>query len=70
LESEGRSVIAVCGLVCGECDIHEAANDPELVQEIADWLSDKMGRETDLGSIRCEGCRGPGRGIGLPTAGY
>jgi hypothetical protein len=52
-------VIAVCGLVCGECKIHKATNNPELAQEIADWLNGKTGREVDLASIRCEGCRGP-----------
>jgi hypothetical protein len=34
-------------------------HDPEFAQEIADWFSDETGREIDLGSIRCEGCRGP-----------
>jgi hypothetical protein len=52
-------VIAVCGLVCGECRIHNATNSPELAQEIADWLSDETDTEVDVGSIRCEGCRGP-----------
>jgi hypothetical protein len=46
-------------LLFGECDIREAANDPELAQEIADWFSDEIGREVELGSIRCEGCRDP-----------
>jgi hypothetical protein len=52
-------LIAGCGLVCGECDIQQALNDPRLAQEIADWLSDKTGKEVDPGTIRCEGCRGP-----------
>jgi hypothetical protein len=51
--------VAVCGLVCEECDIRQAPSDTKLAQEIADWFRTSRGKEVDPGSIRCEGCRGP-----------
>jgi hypothetical protein len=41
-----NQLIAVCGLNCKECDIFHAPSNPEIAQEIVDWL--KKERDTKM----------------------
>jgi putative nucleotidyltransferase with HDIG domain len=51
-------MIAVCGLLCSECDIRKAASDPETAQRIADWFQEERSVEVDPSDVHCDGCRG------------
>ncbi|RLD17919.1 MAG: hypothetical protein DRI33_04660 [Caldiserica bacterium] len=57
MEQENQ-MIAVCGLDCSGCDIFKAANNPEIAQEIVDWLKKERDTEVKIEDIRCLGCRG------------
>ncbi|OYD15048.1 hypothetical protein CH333_06665 [candidate division WOR-3 bacterium JGI_Cruoil_03_44_89] len=53
-----NQMVAVCGLDCGECDIHQASNNPEIARQIVDWFKKERDIEVKLEDIRCSGCKG------------
>ena len=53
-----NQMIAVCGLVCSECDIFRALNNPEIAQKIVDWFKEERDTEIKIEDIRCLGCKG------------
>lgn len=52
------SMIAVCGIRCGECDIYRASNDLRIAKRVADWFKRARNVEIRLEDVRCTGCRG------------
>lgn len=56
--NKDNQMVAVCGLDCGECDIHQASNNPEIARQIVDWFKKERDIEVKLEDIRCLGCRG------------
>lgn len=50
-------IIAVCGIVCDDCLIFKAPNDPESMQKVIDWLKREKGEDVKPEQIRCLGCR-------------
>lgn len=57
MEKENQ-MIAVCGLVCSECDIFEATSNAETAQKIVDWFKKEKDMEVKIEEIRCLGCKG------------
>ena len=55
---EKNKGIAVCGLMCHQCDIFQASSDPVRAQQIADWFKKERGEDVRIEEIRCSGCRG------------
>ncbi len=53
-----NQMIAVCGLVCGGCDILEATNDPKVAQGIADCFKKERNEQVKIEDIHCSGCKG------------
>lgn len=53
-----NGLIAICGLNCGDCDIYQAGNEPELARRISDWYKRERKRDVPLAAIRCFGCIG------------
>jgi hypothetical protein len=51
-------MIAVCGIICDECLIFKAPNDPESAQKVVDWLKREKGEDVKPEQISCMGCRG------------
>jgi hypothetical protein len=51
-------MIAACGLDCTECDIYQAADNPEIANRIVDWFSRERGIEVKPEDVHCEGCKG------------
>jgi putative nucleotidyltransferase with HDIG domain len=51
-------MIAVCGLLCEECDIHKAVSDRVTAQRVADWFKAERGVDVAADDVRCDGCRG------------
>jgi hypothetical protein len=52
-----KEMIAVCGLECHTCDIREAAHDPRIAQEIADWFKKELNQDVKPEDIHCMGCK-------------
>jgi hypothetical protein len=50
-------MIAACGLDCTECDIFQAADNPEIAQRIVDWFARERGIEVKPEDVHCEGCK-------------
>lgn len=50
--------IAVCGLICAECDILLAKDDLEIAKRISKWFYENRDVEIPTEKIRCDGCRG------------
>ncbi|RKZ33641.1 hypothetical protein DRQ33_03845 [bacterium] len=53
-----NQIIAVCGLICSECDIFRASENPQIAQDIAKWFKTEQGKDINIENIRCDGCRG------------
>jgi len=51
-------MIGACGLICDECSIFQASNNPKIAQQIVDWLKSEMNIEVRKEDIRCSGCKG------------
>ena len=51
-------MIGACGLLCNECDILKAKDNPEIAQKIADWFKKERDIEVKIEDIRCSGCKG------------
>lgn len=52
-----KKIMAVCGILCNECDIFKASSDPEKAQKIIDWFK-KNNRDVKPEDIVCLTCRG------------
>lgn len=55
--SKNGEMIAVCGLLCHDCDIRQATEDPKVAQKIADWFKRERKEDIKPKDIRCLGCR-------------
>ena len=55
------TLVGVCGLYCGECEVYVAFSEGDLEkqEEIAESISRQFGAEVDSEQIICGGCRGP-----------
>jgi putative nucleotidyltransferase with HDIG domain len=51
-------VIAACGLICDECDIHRATSDARVAEDMAAWFREEQSLTVAAEEIRCEGCKG------------
>lgn len=54
---ESERIIAVCGLICSECDEFLASSDLEKAQRISDWYK-KRNIDVKPEDIICLACRG------------
>ncbi|MFX1574840.1 MAG: DUF3795 domain-containing protein [Promethearchaeota archaeon] len=48
--------IAVCGLVCSECKIYNAPNDPEIAEELVNIFKGQW-ENVKMEDFHCNGCR-------------
>jgi len=55
------TLVGVCGLYCGECEIYVAFSEGDLDrrEEIAESISRRFSAEVGPEQIMCGGCRGP-----------
>jgi hypothetical protein len=55
------TLVGVCGLYCGECEVYVAFSEGDLdkQEEIAEFISLQFGAEVGPEQIMCGGCRGP-----------
>jgi hypothetical protein len=55
------TLVGVCGLYCGECDVYVAFSegDTDKQEEIAASISRQFNTEVGAEQIMCGGCRGP-----------
>ena len=56
--SREKRILAACGLVCNECDIFLAENDPQLAREIVDWFQKERNLDLKVEQVGCSGCKG------------
>ncbi|MGQ9706647.1 MAG: DUF3795 domain-containing protein [bacterium] len=54
---ESKRIMAVCGIICNECDIFKATENPEIAERIQEWFKKKE-KEVRIEEICCLGCRG------------
>jgi len=54
---ESERIIAVCGLICNDCDIFKATENPQIAERIQEWFG-KRGKEVRIEDICCDGCKG------------
>jgi len=52
-----KQIIGVCGLICSECRIYNAPNDPEIAKELVDHFNG-MWENVKPEDFHCSGCRG------------
>lgn len=55
---EHERLIAACGLDCTDCDMRQAATNPELQRKIVTWFKEKRDRDVKPEAIRCTWCKG------------
>ena len=55
-------LVACCGLDCGACDMRQAAGNPAMQREFAQWFRDNLGRDVAPSDIGCTWCRGEREG--------
>lgn len=53
-----NQMIAVCGIDCNMCDIHEAPDNPKVAQEIVDWFKKERNEDVKIEDLHCSGCKG------------
>lgn len=55
------TLVGVCGLYCGECEVYVAFSEGDLErqEEIAESISRQFDTEVGPEQIMCGGCRGP-----------
>jgi len=55
------TLVGVCGLYCGECEVYVAFSEGDLErqEEIAGSISRQFNTEVGAEQIMCGGCRGP-----------
>jgi len=51
-------MIGACGLDCGQCDIRQAKDDPELAQHVVDWFKEELAVDVKPEDLRCDWCKG------------
>jgi len=51
-----EKLIAVCGLVCSDCKIHKAPNNPELAKELVKYFEGQW-ENVKMDDFHCNGCR-------------
>ncbi|MFX1325974.1 MAG: DUF3795 domain-containing protein [Promethearchaeota archaeon] len=62
--SENR-IMAACGLICNTCPIHNAPNNPEVAQRLAEDFKGQW-ENVKPEDFRCEGCWGEDEEIWSP----
>lgn len=55
------TLVGICGLYCGECEVYVAFSEGDLEkqEEIAGSISRQFCTQVDAEQIMCGGCRGP-----------
>ena len=54
-----ENLIACCGLDCGQCDMRQAAKNPEMQKQFARWFNEHLKLDVEPEQVRCAGCHGP-----------
>ena len=55
-------LVGCCGLDCSDCDMREAAGDPDKQRQFARWFKEHMGLDVAPETIGCTWCRGEREG--------
>lgn len=56
--SGSKSMIAPCGINCGECEIRLAPDNPGTAEKVAKWIRENHDSECTADMIHCAGCPG------------
>ncbi|MCK4237614.1 MAG: DUF3795 domain-containing protein [Candidatus Lokiarchaeota archaeon] len=57
INEKKQQKIAVCGLDCGNCDIYNASNNPEIAHQLVKQF-DGAWEDVKAEDFHCNGCRG------------
>jgi len=55
---ESERLIAACGLDCTDCDMRQAATNPETQRKFAIWFKENRSLDVKPETIRCSWCKG------------
>ena len=55
--SSGK-IMAACGLICNDCPIFQASDDPRIAGSISKWFKENQNIDIKPEQIGCSGCLG------------